>query len=258
MKSIIKDQNNNPIKLTAKEMEVYEILKNDPYAFRSSTATEIASKYNISQSAISRFCQKLGFSGFSDFRLSLVFNAPRPTNNNAYDINHYTNVLNSLCSMIGSTISQDLLKEVANKIINARCCYTSGYGASNVTANMLAFQCMVQGTHVYHLSPSTEVETLHILNDEDVVILYSAMNSSHKDFFDMLEDLPPQKRPYIILVANTPRHPFAKKVDKIILLPNTKDVEETILFTPSISQTIFTFLLTAQVSLAMINKNSTK
>ena len=159
---------------------------------------------------------------------------------------------------MNSTISTELLKEISDIILNARSCYTSGYGASDIAAKMLAFQCMVQGAHVFHLPATTEVETLHIINNQDVVILYSAINSSHKDFFSMLEDLPDHKRPYIILIANTPRHPFAKKVDKMILLPNTQELDQSILFTPSITQIIFTFLLTAQVSLAMLKKSNQK
>ncbi len=241
---------------TTKEMEVYEILKNDTYAFRSSTATEIAAKYKISQSAISRFCQKLGYSGYSDFRLSLFVNSSLNDNYNTLNNSYYTNFLINNINNISSAISDELLQNLANIILNARFCYTSGYGASDIAAKMLAFQCMIQGAHTFHLPATTEVETLHIINNEDVVILYSALNSSHKDFFSMLEDLPPQKRPYIILISSTPRHPFAKKVDKMVLLPNTQDVDPSIIFAPSITQILFTFLLASQVSLSMFKKSN--
>ncbi|MCI5774773.1 MAG: SIS domain-containing protein [Erysipelotrichaceae bacterium] len=253
--TIIKEIESRKKSFTAKEMEVFEILKNDTYAFRSSTATEIAAKYKISQSAISRFCQKLGYSGFSDFRLSLFFNSPFTNDVKIYNNTYYINILNSICNSLDSTISTELLSEISHIILNARSCYTSGYGASDIAAKMLAFQCMVQSVNVFHLPSTTEVETLHIINNKDVVILFSALNSSHRDFFSMIEELPEQRRPYIILIANTPRHPFSKKVDKMILLPNTQDIDQTILFTPSITQILFTFLLVAQVSLAKINDN---
>ena len=246
--------------LTAKELEVLEILKNDPYAFKSSTATEIATKYNISQSAISRFCQKLGYSGFSDFRLSLIFNSPSDKTIIS-DNKYYANLFNNLCNNLSSSIPNELLEEAAKIILNARNCYFSGYGASNNSALFLSFQCLTQGIRSYHLPTSTEVETLHVMNNEDVVILFSAINSSHKDFFSMLEDLPLTKRPYIILIANTPRHPFAKKADKIILLPNAKDVDPSIIFTPSILQMIFSFFLITKLSLEKIkiqNKHDQK
>lgn len=255
MNTLIQDIESKKKNFTAKEMEVFEILKNDAYAFRSSTATEIAAKYKISQSAISRFCQKLGYSGFSDFRLSLIFNSPVSNDVKTYNNSYYINVLNTICNNMNSTISTELLKEISDIILNARSCYTSGYGASDIAAKMLAFQCMIQGAHIFHLPATTEVETLHIINNQDVVILYSAINSSHKDFFSMLEDLPAQKRPYIILIANTPRHPFAKKVDKIVLLPNSQEIDPAIIFTPSITQILFTFLLASQVTLSIIKKN---
>lgn len=252
MNTIIDNIDPKQYHLTAKEVEVLEILKNDPYAFRSSTATEIATKYNISQSAISRFCQKLGYSGFSDFRLSLIFNSPI-NDNTTIDNAYYANLFNNICNNLSSSISNETLDEISNIMLKARNCYFSGYGASNISALFLSFQCMVQGMRAYHLSTSTEVETLHIMNNEDVVILFSAINSSHKDFFSMLEDLPPTKRPYIILIANTPRHPFAKKVDKMILLPNSKDIDPSIIFTPSILQMVFSFFLITKLSLAKAN-----
>ena len=252
MNTIIDNIDPKQYHLTTKELEVLEILKNDPYAFKSSTATEIAIKYNISQSAISRFCQKLGYSGFSDFRLSLIFNSP-PVENTIIDNKYYANLFNTICNSLSSAISNEMLDEIARIMLNARNCYFSGYGASNVSALFLSFQCMVQGIRSYHLPASTEVENLHIMNNEDVLILFSAINSSHKDLFSMLEDFPHGKRPYIILIANTPRHPFAKKVDKMILLPNSKDIDPTIIFTPSILQIVFSFFLITKLSLEKSN-----
>ena len=57
---------------TSKELEVCELLEEDPFSFAASTATEISKRYGVSQAAVSRFCQKLGFTGYSDFRMNLM------------------------------------------------------------------------------------------------------------------------------------------------------------------------------------------
>ena len=39
------------------------------------------------------------------------------------------------------------------------------------------------------------------------------------DFITTIEELPKENRPYIILVTSTAKHPFAKKVDQVVLIP---------------------------------------
>ena len=123
----------------------------------------------------------------------------------------------------GDSVAEHLpvrpVRDLAQRVLNSRNCYTSGYGASDVPASLLAFRSMLGGIHFYHIHSSKETEMLHIMNNQDTIFLFSSNNPSHIDFITTVEELPQENRPYIILVTSTAKHPFAKKVDQVVLIP---------------------------------------
>lgn len=230
---------------TEAELKIANLLEQEPYVFSSSTATEIANKFNVSQSSISRFCQKLGYNGFSDFRLSLILSLS--TDNN---INNTTNDWGmTLCNQVkqlSQSLNDDYLNKIAQMIINARMTFTSGYGGSEIPANLLAFRCMLISLSAMEIPTSREVETLHIINNQDVIVLFSASNPSHADLMMMLDDIPKEKRPKLILVTESKHHPFLNKVDEVIMLPKI-DNENPYISHQSI-QILFVLLLLPKIS----------
>ena len=58
--------------LTPAERKVYDAVQKNPEAVLQCTTTMAAKKFNVSQSAVSRFCQKIGFDSFGDFQMSLM------------------------------------------------------------------------------------------------------------------------------------------------------------------------------------------
>ena len=235
---------------TAKELEVYKLLKEDPFSFASSTATEISRRHKISQAAVSRFCQKIGFSSYSDFRLSLSL-ATRTSSKVANGTtSEYAHELSNLIIQLSQQIPDESLEKIAKRILNSRNTYTSGYGASDTPASILAFRSMLVGIPVYHIHTSKETENLHIMTNEDTIILFSANNPSHIDFMTTIEDLPKEKRPYILLVASSLKHPFAKKVDEVIVLPYILPFDTANpLETPQTVQLLFTLFLLQKIYL---------
>ena len=210
--------------LTPKELEIYELVKKDPYSFTASTAMEIASRYGVAQSAISRFCQKVGFSGFADFRLSMILatstrptNLDDPSNSEPHDFTYY------LCAMIQQTkksLPDRMLDDLGRRVLSSTGVYTSGYGSSLSAAHTLAFMMTCSGIPAHFIRPSLEMETLHILKSTDIVFLFSVSNPSHRDFLSLVADMPEDKRPYIVLVNGTSRHPLRGKVSQVITLPD--------------------------------------
>ena len=241
---------------TSKELEIYEIFKNDYLSFRSSTATEIADRYNISQSSISRFCQKLGFDGFSDFRLSLVANSYNSYDK--YDIKTSSSSFVDGFSNIIQTMHKELdskhLTKIANRILSSNTVFVNGYGASDLSAHILSFNCVSNGVKVLHQLPSSEQEYLHIQNSNDTIILFSSINPSHKDLFSLLEEMPKKDKPHVILVSGTSRHPFANKVDDLVVLPRVSQDFNGI-FLPNFSQIVFSYLLVQYIMFTKLKQS---
>lgn len=240
------------INLTESEYIVYELLLKDPYVFRASTATEISSRYNISQSSISRFCQKLGFNGFSDFRLSSATEILTEDIND--DSRIFSQNLFEISKIIEQSVSNDELNIILNKIYSSKKIYTSGYASSSLAAKVLYFNLMILGFNAINIEPATETETLRIMNRDDIIFIFSMSNPSHRDFFNILEGLSSNKRPYTILVAGTNNHPFKNYVDCFISIPYAIVAKYGFKSIANLPFTIFSYWLTSNTHRK--NKNS--
>lgn len=233
---------------TAKELEVYELLEADPFSFSASTATEISRRYNISQATVSRFCQKIGFNSFSEFRMNLLLATQTSKKHIVDSTPEYAKELSNITLQLGQRFDDDTLEALAKRVLNSRTCYSSGYGASDTPANLLAFRSMLGGVPFYHIHTSKETETLHIMNNQDTIFLFSVNNPSHIDFMTTIEDLPKEKRPYIVLVTSSMRHPFAKKVDQVVIIPYLSQYENTNPLTaPQTISIIFSLFLVQKI-----------
>ena len=246
--NIWKRMDNCKDEFTPKEYEVYELVKKDPYAFSGSTAMEISSRYNISQSAISRFCQKIGYSGFADFRMSMVMetavhsdNSDNPPTPETHDFSFY---LQDIVRQTKNYLPDKLLQSLTERICNSNVVYVSGYVASHVAAEMLYLKLLSAKVPTHLIPYGSESETLRIMNNTDLVILFSAFNSSYKDFFNFISDLTPSERPYVILIANTNKHPLRNKADETIVLPYWHVLQYPYMLDTGLSQLMFNEFLT--------------
>lgn len=234
---------------TAKELEVCELLEADPFSFSASTATEISRRYNISQAAISRFCQKLGFNGYADFRINLLLATQTSEKHTITSTPDYAKELSNIILQLGQKVDDTLLEDLAKQVLRSHTCYSSGYGASDTPASLLAFRSMLGGIPFYHIHTSKETEMLHIMDNQDTIFLFSSNNPSHIDFMTTIEELPKEKRPYIILVTSSTKHPFAKKVDQVVVIPYLMQVVDQInpLTAPQVVQIIFSLFLVQKI-----------
>lgn len=209
---------------TPREMEIYEILKKDPYSFSAGTAMELSRRYGVAQSAVSRFCQKVGFSGFADFRLSLAVGLANErsgldeSSSQGSANERYCHTISQTVLQLGKTIKDETIDALARRILGASHVYASGYGSSMLSAQAFAFTLSLCSVPSHCIPASQEMESLHYINITDIVFLFSASNPSHRDFLNLVMDLPPEKRPYIVLISSTSRHPLRHKVSEMVLL----------------------------------------
>lgn len=248
--------------LTPKELEIYELVKQDPYSFTASTAMEIASRYHVAQSAISRFCQKVGFSGFADFRLSMIL----ATSTRGYSLDESSifksphDFTSLMCAMIQQTkrsLPDRMLEELSTRIVRSSAVYTSGYGSSFSCAQMFAFMLSCSGIPAHFMPPSMEMETLHILKNTDIVFLFSVSNPSHLDFLSLVGDMPVEKRPYIVLVDGISRHPLRGKVSQVITLPDWLTMHVSFMISNTIPQFAFCHIVSDCVNRMLVTPQKT-
>ncbi|QNK39101.1 MurR/RpiR family transcriptional regulator [Caproicibacter fermentans] len=235
---------------TPREKEIYEIFTSEPDVIAQNTTVAIAARYGVAQSAISRFCQKIGFNSFGDFRMALALSMSSHAFSAPQEQADWGRV-EYMCDLVRATremLPDSLLHSFSAKIIQADRIYIAGTGRSGIPARLLAIQLVQLCRPCFYIEPGLEVETLHIMRSGDFVVLFSAQNPTHKDFLTMASDVSPSRRPQTLLVTQSLKHPLYKMVDEVVCLPTWNTQHYPYSIENTTSSFVFCDLLTAEIT----------
>ena len=131
------------------EQAIAHWLQNNPDQVVNMKLSVIAKTVNVSESAIIRFCKKMGFHGYKDFQLAFVtenelrrrqkrnvdFNYPFAPNESVADIiRNHAELIKETIDVCYSSIPRDRLMRAADWIYHSRHLYLYGAGDSYITA----------------------------------------------------------------------------------------------------------------------------
>jgi len=230
--------------LTPGERKVYEIVMADPVYVSSSTTSQITARYHISQSSISRFCQKVGYNSFIDFRMALYLSSQTDSygeeKTEAKDLTYY------MCEQVHAVknaLPDSLLNDLAERITHSSAVYVTGTTYSSIPAQLLAQQLVLSSVPAYYVQTGAESETLHITRNTDTFILFSAGNPTYSDFLHAVKEISSVKRPYTILVTLSANHPLRRMADKTVCLPSWTSLHYPVAVDTSFVTNIFCNIL---------------
>lgn len=238
--------------LTPRELGVYEAIVANDELVRGSSSTELAKALGVSQSVISRFCQKIGFSGYGDFRMSLYQTVGklegRGEKGGERDVADY---YSDAVYEVRRSLPDSLLERLSRTVLDARDVYISGFGGSATPAALLGTLLTQDSVRAHVLAPGDETGALHFTSDEDLFILFSLMNPTHESFVSTVHELSPKRRPHVIMVTGTAAHPLRREVDEVISLPVWTSKRGSVYLNPAFGTMLFCMLLSRAVSEAV-------
>ncbi len=172
--------------------------------------TELAGKINIAEATILRFCKKLGYSGFQDFKLSLSQHIGSQVVPEA--LTRGDKLLEKTKSALlrtASLLDYDMINDIAQRIIDANNVCVFGVGNSAVTPLFTSQRLIKLGINI-SFSSDSHVQSIVAsnLNEKDLVILISVSGST-KDTIDVAEIAVERKTP-VIVITNYPNSPICK------------------------------------------------
>lgn len=104
---------------------------------------EVANKADVSKSALLRFCQKLGYTGFSEFKYEVSKHLLSGSFKDPSTVNGSTDIVNVYLSCIGqipSYISDSKINELCGLIVHANKIKIYGVHESGLSAKYFAFR----------------------------------------------------------------------------------------------------------------------
>lgn len=235
--------------LTPAEKRVRDAVLANPEAVLQCTTTMVAKRFEVSQSAISRFCQKIGFESFTDFRMGLMLSLSSHTPSEGDESTRRP--VDYLCDMVEATdscISPGTLDSLVDSVLGARQVYVTGGGMSCPPALMLNMELLKYNIPSIFVDSGQEMIHMHVACARDLVIIFSSKNDTQRMLLNGIREMPKERRPRTILVTHASDHPLRRLVDQVICLPTWQSERYPVYIEPMTSMLAFCSILMLSIS----------
>lgn len=230
---------------TAADRKVYEVVVNNIDAVLRGTATSLAEDFDISQPAITRFCKKLGYNGFSDFRIAMYqhHRSASMAETPSTAIDYYCKLLR----LIPAAMEEVDIEGLAERILNSHLVTITGFHKSSLPArllhlNLIKFGLATNYSSYDYIAPGGS------MSSQDTLVIFSASSKIYKDTVEQLREKPEDKRPYIVLVSMNAKSSLKAKVDQFIWLPNYQNQNYSQYLESQVVFMVFVDLLTSVIA----------
>lgn len=172
--------------LSAKELAVATFIQANTDALKNMSIQSLAKLNQVSTSTILRLCNKLGYSGFSDFKIDLISSLPRKLNTDVLqdDINlndSLQDVNNKVQSMEKSSIDEthsminlESLNKAIDLIIDSNKIIIFGASSSGLVGKELEYQLIkIKKDVSCHFDSHIQKSIANNLDGNDLIIIIS-------------------------------------------------------------------------------------
>ncbi|AST90859.1 MULTISPECIES: MurR/RpiR family transcriptional regulator [Sutcliffiella] len=217
--------------LTKSEQKVADVVQNQLKEAVYWSVSDLAEHAEVGETTVIRFCRKLGYKGYQDFKLAVAQHGTE-TNKQEYGEVHESDSVFVLSQKVTAENSQTLqntlslvnplvMEEAAQQIIRANKLYTFGVGASGVIAQLTQYSFMRLGFHAETASDSHVIAMNCALAKPGDVVIGISTSGSTKDLVDAIE-IAKANGAYIICITNHIKSPITKFGD-VVLLTSAKE-----------------------------------
>lgn len=230
---------------TATDQQVCDVFIKNIDAVLRGSATSLAEDFGISQPAITRFCQRLGYRGFSDFRAAVYqhHKSASMSDSPSTAIDWYCKLL----QLIPAAMEDADINALVERLSTSRRVITTGFHKSALSAQLLNLNLLKLGI-VSSFAPYDQLAVEQPTSAGDTLVIFSATSKVYKELLDTLSDNAPERRPYIVLVTMSRKNPLSAKADQVIWLPNYQNQNFSQYLETQVSFMVYIDLLTSMLA----------
>lgn len=208
--------------LTKSEKLIADYLLAEKEQTAYKTMKDVTDAVKVGDATLIRFCQKLGYSGFSDLKIAIAKDEFTSQYEEESTDKFYDQILDNQIKVLESTrqlIDPETLLDAINHITNAKRIYIIGVGSSGLSAASLEKMLLRVGVHANHtIDPHFQAHALSLLDETDLVICFS-LSGRTKDVYDSLAIAKKNHCP-IIAITNFKTSPIAELSDIVLQSAN--------------------------------------
>lgn len=202
---------------TNKERKLIEGLEGiEPDELVYMSITELASRLKVAEATVVRFCKKLGYNGFQDFKLSLSKELGTVARSDMSSVvKRIAQQMTDAITETSYSLQYDKCLEIAGFLVGADKIGAFGVGNSSVTAMEIGNVLARIGINVT-VTPDPHMQAMITSNmtDRDIVFLISVSGST-KDIIDVAE-IAKANGVKIVVITCYDRSPLAKFGDYVL------------------------------------------
>ncbi len=218
--------------LTKNELKACDAICKDLSIVQRFTLSDLSDQIDVTKTTILRFCQKVGYSGYSEFRYDCIkyVNSLSNSEKENKEDEHDSKIINiektyiDTIRLIHYTLHDEDVKSLASMIKKARTVRLVGEVNSAISAIQLRYALLMFGIDAHVLQSQTEVRIVDMcVNEEDLMLVFSAGAKTNivKEVMSLKEDTNCQ----VALVTMNAQSPLEKEVDRFLLLPSVSTLK---------------------------------
>jgi DNA-binding MurR/RpiR family transcriptional regulator len=250
--------------MTKSEQKVADYVMNHTEEVVYLTVTDLAEKVSVGETTVLRFCRKLNYKGYQDFKLAVAQSQVASTEKVAREIAD-TDSLDVVAAKITQQNTKTLTNtlelfqgEVLQRAIDllsaARSISFFGIGSSGLTAQDAEHRFMRMGFNVSYSTDSHVMAMKAALVQEGDVVVGISTSGSTKDVVDTMR-IAKENGAKVICITNHGRSPITKYADVILLAASKESPLQGGAFSSKIAQLHLLDILTKAIE--MQRKEST-
>ena len=209
---------------TKTEQEIAIYIINNPLETARKDINTIAKSAHSSKSALIRFSQKIGYSGFAEFRFDLsrslvTVNGQETADENKPQIHAIADAYCQYIQQLKTAILPEELEQLAQKIEKSNRIKIFGFDRTYTSAMQLRLRLAkigYDGEAVNNVA--LMVDFPEILNKNDLIIIFT-IRDNHKQYAPIVIEAHSACIP-VICITMTPNLKFKKHCDQYICLPS--------------------------------------
>ena len=196
------------------DRRIYEAIRKFPEHFARESISQISESAGFTKPALTRFAQRIGFSGFAEFQYQLAQDLDERAA--APDAESNAEVYSRLLRTVDESLAPEAVDALVQRILDSRSVHLYGSNLSALPAQELYIALQFVPGIVATLP---QLDTVPHFAADDLMIVYSAARGDrHQGLMQHLRHEGVTK-PHCVLVTTNGKHALRRNFDEVIVLP---------------------------------------
>ena len=217
--------------LTKNELKACESILDNLILVQELSFTDLSEKIGSTKASILRFCKKVGYSGYNEFRFeciryvnSLNNISEEKISEELTDIRKVSNIYSSVMELMEKVIDENELIKLVNYIKTAKRIRLVGMLNSSLACIQMRYAFLMFGIEMTVINSTEELKSMDLsFNKDDLTIIFSV--SSKSDSVQNAFEISKNAEAKVSLITMNPNSKYKEDIDSFIVLPSVSNLK---------------------------------